>query len=36
MEASGGEINALLMGLLILVFVGIGTRLPLGEQPFRP
>ena len=30
MEASGGELNALLMGSLILVFVGIGTAIAAG------
>ena len=34
MEASGGEINALLMGLLILVFVGIGTAIAAGGTAF--
>ena len=36
MEDSGGELNALLMGLLILVFVGSVPRLPLEEKPFQP
>lgn len=34
MEASGGELNALLMGLLILAFVGIGTAIAAGGTAF--
>jgi len=34
MEASGGELNPLLMGLLILVFVGIGTAIAAGGTAF--
>ena len=34
MEDSGGELNALLMGLLILVFVGIGTAIAAGSTAF--
>ena len=34
MEASGGELNALLMALLILVFVGIGTAIAAGGTAF--
>ena len=34
MEASGGELNTLLMGLLILVFVGIGTAIAAGGTAF--
>ena len=34
MEDSGGELNALLMGLLILVFVGIGTAIAAGGTAF--
>ena len=34
MEASGGELNALLIGLLILVFVGIGTAIAAGGTAF--
>ena len=34
MEDSGGELNALLMGLLILVFVGIGTAIAAGGTTF--
>ena len=34
MEASGGELNALLMGLLILLFVGIGTAIAAGGTAF--
>ena len=34
MEDSGGELNALLMGLLILVFVGIGTEIAAGGTAF--
>ena len=34
MEDSGGELNALLMALLILVFVGIGTAIAAGGTAF--
>lgn len=34
MEASGGELNALLIGLLILVFVAIGTAIAAGGTAF--
>ena len=34
MEASGGELNALLLGLLILVFVGIGIAIAAGGTAF--
>ena len=34
MEDSGGELNALLMGLLILVLVGIGTAIAAGGTAF--
>ncbi|WP_392348014.1 PucC family protein [Parasynechococcus sp.] len=34
MEASGGELNAPLMGLLILAFVGIGTAIAAGGTAF--
>ncbi|QNJ02490.1 major facilitator superfamily protein/ PucC-like protein [Synechococcus sp. PROS-U-1] len=34
MEASGGELNVLLIGLLILVFVAIGTAIAAGGTAF--
>ena len=34
MEASGGELNGLLIGLLILVFVAIGTAIAAGGTAF--
>ena len=34
MEASGGELNVLLIGLLILAFVGIGTTIAAGGTAF--
>ena len=34
MEASGGELNALLIGLLVLVFVAIGTAIAAGGTAF--
>ena len=36
MESSGGELNALLIGLLILAFIGIGTAIAAGGAAFRP
>ena len=34
MEASGGELNVLLMGLLILAFIGIGTAIAAAGTAF--
>ena len=34
MEASGGQLNALLIGLLILVFVAVGTAIAAGGTAF--
>ena len=34
MESSGGELNALLIGLLILAFIGIGTAIAAGGTAF--